>query len=280
MGSAGRVARAYPGRLPRVLYDRFAIDQLSRRRSLPAGSTVSTCLGRLQISTIGDLGQLREVAVSNAYAMTGFIPRDRWTVVDVGANLGCFSRWAMCSMRTGIVVAIEPEPAMCGLLRHNTGPLAPGACRSVVVHCLQSAVAKDAGPLELLVPQGQSGWTRASRSPDRVESGFDFAPQELSSVIVDAAPLDSLVQGALGSHRIDLLKVDIEGMEAECFESGPRVLAGARRVVFEYHSQALRASCADILQSHGLRECHQRPNPFNHEVGVAFWTRGDPRGEP
>ena len=276
MDTIQRVVRAYPTRLPRVLYDRIAIDQRARRGDLLTDATVATCLGRLKLSAPGDLGQLREVAVANAYALTGFIPRRGWTVVDAGANLGCFSRWAMRTMHEGTIVAIEPVPAICALLRYNVGPLAPRSCRGVVVHCLERAVARDTQPLELLVPAGQSGWTRAARSPDATESGFEFAPQDLTRIVVPAAPLDALVRDAVGEQPVDLLKVDIEGMEAECFASGPRVLSHARRVVFEYHSQAQRAACTGILQSHGLRECHHRPNPFNREVGVTFFTRSDP----
>lgn len=53
MDTIQRVVRAYPTRLPCVLYDRIAIDQRAWRGDPLTDATVATCLGRLKISAPG-----------------------------------------------------------------------------------------------------------------------------------------------------------------------------------------------------------------------------------
>jgi len=56
-----------------------------------------------------------------------------------------------------------------------------------------------------------------------------------------------------GDAPIDLLKVDIEGMELELFRNAPGLLARARRLIFEWHKwQVSLADCRAVLNAAGF----------------------------
>ena len=47
------------------------------------------------------------------------LPRGAVTVIDVGANIGLFTLWALAEAPTSRVIAIEPAPATFALLGRN-----------------------------------------------------------------------------------------------------------------------------------------------------------------
>ncbi len=73
---------------------------------------------------------------------------------------------------------------------------------------------------------------------------------EISSLV----PLRTLdeIAGALGIGRVDLLKIDTEGYEAEVLNGAEAMLGQVQRVILEYHSDALRAEVEGILMRHGF----------------------------
>ena len=52
---------------------------------------------------------------------------------------------------------------------------------------------------------------------------------------------------------IDILKIDIEGFEAEALGGAEETLNITKRVVLEYHSPELRKQCLDILVQNGFK---------------------------
>jgi FkbM family methyltransferase len=115
------------------------------------------------------------------------------TFVDVGANVGYFSVLASCLVgRSGLVVAIEPDPRTCDFLRAN---LWRHGCANVVV--VPAAVGVERGSAWLVHnSQGRAGsWTESS-------------PAE-GAIAVPCTRLDELLAGL----TVDVLKVDIEQRE-------------------------------------------------------------------
>jgi len=264
---------ACPERLPGALRDRAAAQAFRRD---PGASTVHSSVGPLRLANRGDILQLEEVLVAQEYARRGFVPRSGWAVLDVGANLGFFSAWARSLMRSGRIVAVEPVPANYHLLRLNlaAGPASPqpmGTSSGVEVVCLNAAVAATAGELEFVVPAQNSGAARAVSSGARDVAFLDLAGA--TRITVPSRPLDALLaeQPGISGGPIDLMKVDVEGFEAECFTGAPSTLARTRRVIFEFHSQALLEECSRLLRAARLRQVILHRNPTNPEQGTSFW---------
>lgn len=134
------------------------------------------------------------------------------TVLDCGANVGVFTRFAL-NAGAARVVAIEPAPDNVECLRRNFAQeIAAGRV--------------------LLVPKGV--WDRPDELELKIEEGNEAAAtfvMNLSKVSrtvrVPLVPIDSLA-AELGLERIDFIKMDIEGAEV-------RALRGARQTLARHH---------------------------------------------
>ena len=123
-------------------------------------------------------------------------------VVDVGANTGNHTIFFAGPMKAASVVPFEPLPAAAAALRAS---VARNNLQNVDLSRLGIGVS-DGKDRMRLVFSGRGGLGATSLEPDPV-----------GEIIV--APLDSMVSG-----RVDLLKVDVEGMEMS-------VLAGSRELI-------------------------------------------------
>lgn len=277
-----RLVRDSPGRIPDVLLERRAVGEAAR--ACPPASVASDgypfysrILGPVRLLAPQDLDELREIAVSNMYCASGFTPRDGWTVVDVGANLGLFSLWARSFMSRGRIVAIEPISTNFRVLWDNLASALGGAKRAPVLVPLNVAISDRAETLDFLVPHGPLGWSAAAGWACAVGSSCaEFLdPQNVERACVRALPLDAVLGGLVPGQRpkvVDLLKVDVEGMEVQCLAGAQATLANTQRVVFEYHSPGLLSRSSDILRAAGMREVLRRC-PYTGDIGLSFWAR-------
>lgn len=164
------------------------------------------------------------------------------TVVDVGANVG-FHAVLLSKLvgPTGAVHAFEPMPETVELLRAN---IWRHGCTNTAVH--PSAVADRTGTVLLEHdPAGSSGARLAA-----------------SGIAVGAVTLD----GVLGSTRVDILKVDVEGAEPLVLRGAAQVLAaspGLLAVVeFRAAPHADGSAPEDVLELYrelGFELCVLRP---------------------
>ena len=120
--------------------------------------------------------------------------------VDVGANAGGYAFWAASlGGKTGRVVAFEPDPVLARQLRWNVAANEAGDRISVV----EAAVSATPGRGTLLPGVGNSGENRLAERRTEAEG-----------LMVRVVTLVDAVQVA-GLERIDCLKVDVEGREAD-----------------------------------------------------------------
>ena len=131
------------------------------------------------------------------------------TVIDCGAHVGVFSRYAL-RRRAGRVIAIEPEP----------GNLA----------CLETNLAEEISAGRVSVVRA-GVWDKNTRLTffhfDKNPAGdtFLWGTQEAAELEgVQVLPLDEIVE-QLQLKRVDFIKMDIEGSNAARFEG----LAGQSR---------------------------------------------------
>jgi FkbM family methyltransferase len=148
----------------------------------------------------GDLTAFRESWLQRDYLPAGRRLVEGGTVIDVGANIGCFSLFAAGQVGpTGRVIAVEPDGETFRQLQRNR---ALNSCKNVEV--LRLAVA------------GQSGVVRLHHHPNALYSSlYASVDGRPSTGAVEEVPSITLAR-LLEEHRIDrcdFLKLDCEGAE-------------------------------------------------------------------
>jgi FkbM family methyltransferase len=144
------------------------------------------------------------------------------TVLDVGANIGIVSLWLSKLVGpTGRVHAFEPNPELCEMLaqairRNEASNICPYAI----------ALGARTDQLDLRIRSGNTG------------SGSLVPKDGLGGSKVFSVPVRTL-DAVVAEERIEsirLIKIDVEGFEAEVFRGGLRVLQSTRpqAILFEF----------------------------------------------
>jgi FkbM family methyltransferase len=152
--------------------------------------------------------------------------------VDVGAHLGTHSLWFAKMCPATRVHAIEPVGRYADVVRRNVA--ANELQAKVTVH--QTGVARERG--------------RATNYMSREHQiGFvDGDPVGVTECF-DVVPMDDIVRGPVA-----LIKLDVEGMEADVLRGAARILAEHRPVIFaEAQSWAAVGSIARALEPFGYQ---------------------------
>lgn len=119
------------------------------------------------------------------------------TVVDVGAHVGLHTLPASQRVgSTGQVIALEPDPRTCALLRTN---LRRNAARNVTVH--QLAAGASAGCRQLVRSETNTG-----------DNWMATQCTAAASLPVEVVPLDTLLDGVTA---LDVVKIDAQGADHE-----------------------------------------------------------------
>jgi len=163
-----------------------------------------------------ELIALHEIFLEDEYAVAA--DGRAATIVDLGANCGQAALWFRARHPGARILSVEPDPRTFAILRRNHG-------RDPRVEVRQVAIT------------AADGWCRLEREPD-ASWGTRVAAAGAADVDhVPALSLETLLDQH-GIHEIDLLKVDIEGMEHEALAASP-ALRRARRVVGEIHASLI-----------------------------------------
>ena len=200
----------------------------------------------------GELYLYKEICIDNVYTRhPDFQLRPGWCVLDVGANIGVFALKAARGVRPGRVYAFEPNPQTYPrLLRNleqnrawNVSPFPVAIGSSTGTACFDPAAASTLGRILA------AGSLPSCVGLDvRVLTLADILQQERISVV-------------------DLLKLDVEGAEADALRGAGTSLHKVDRIVMEYHSSELLRECTDLLGSFGFRRVALA------SPGYAFFSR-------
>jgi FkbM family methyltransferase len=148
-----------------------------------------------------DVFALYEILVLDEYAFVGDLKAPA-TIIDGGANVGIASVYFLKRYPTARVLAVEPDPGNLDLCRKN---LAPYKGRAEVI---RGAIWSSTCPLDLDYSR-QEDWTIRVRAQDPDGGGP-----------IGGLTMESLI--AMCGGKVDLLKLDIEGSEAEVFGPSAR----------------------------------------------------------
>lgn len=199
------------------------------------------------------VSQYREIFIAEAYS---FDHPGAPTIIDGGANIGMASIWWLARWPDARIVAFEPDPMIFALLSHNLRYQPSGNIE------LRRAA--------LSTPELGAVFEADGADGGRIISATD-AEREVISV-----PTQSLADLIRNLEHVDLLKLDIEGVECEVLEECAGELHRVDRIFVEYHSfrgssQRLPEMLA-LLRDAGFRIYVESPltfvRPFHVMAGV------------
>jgi FkbM family methyltransferase len=190
------------------------------------------------------------------------IPKNSKTILDLGANIGCFSLRAARDFPWARIIAAEPFPTTYQRLADH---VRQGAFQDRIL-TWKLAVAGDNRRRQMPV---------AGPSPSRGLLGLNSAVGE--GVEVDTVSLEEILRRACAEFRaesIDFLKMDIEGAEHEAVVAAPlSALKVIRHLGMEYHPNQPKEKLFRHLIAAGLSLQHDRI--LGPDVGVAHFCRLD-----
>jgi FkbM family methyltransferase len=169
-----------------------------------------------------ELGHFKRTAALQAYAWDKKKSAQRPLIIDAGANIGASPLF--CSLRypSSRVVALEPEPNNCMLLRRN--------CVSRDVVLLEGAIGSDKS-IAFLSDPGLS-------DPGLSDWGFRVGPT--GSYPVNVFTADEILNDPMNANFFPFIcKIDIEGGEARLFEKNTERLDQFPLVIIELHDWML-----------------------------------------
>jgi FkbM family methyltransferase len=153
----------------------------------------------------------------------GFEPK---TVLDLGGNIGCSAIYFANRWPNAKIIVVEPFASTFALLKENTRFYQN-------IQPVHAAAHPRREPVHLLLPKTGFWGVRVSAGP------HNGAPQSNSA---PGMPVEDLMS-EYGIDHIDILKMDIEGSEADLFATNPHAwLSRTRLLIIELHDN-IRMGC-------------------------------------
>ena len=187
-----------------------------------------------------DFITFEEVVFEQVYkAIPKFLPRCN-RIVDLGANIGLTCLYLAALYPSCTIVAVEPHTENFKLLTKNVGPLI-AADRCIP---LQAAAWGSDKQLVIQMPEISSRYNA-------------ITVQESESAAAPGPGVEGLsvpkIMERSGFDEIDLLKIDIEGAEAQLFTGDLHWLNRVGAIAIEFHHDSRKASNFDsIVQQYGF----------------------------
>lgn len=148
------------------------------------------------------------------------------TVIDVGANIG---DWALPAAHAvgaeGLVLAFEPTPRVAAALGKSAL-----ANRLKQLKIFPVALSSAAGEVDFSVEQENTGGSRLGKIPDDREKLYSHL-RHFNHIKVQARTLDDVI-GEHDIHRVDVIKIDVEGNELSVLEGAQETLRRFKPALF------------------------------------------------
>jgi FkbM family methyltransferase len=256
---------AKPGTLSRVLINlsrytpmgrggmRKIMAKAVRRLNPDQPLDVSLYGGRARLHHTGNNSEIKALLSPHRYAREEYefcrkhLPAEKGVFLDIGANAGVFSLFVASLMKSGTLIAAEPQPNMFQRLSTNFA-LNPQHSERLNLHLVPTAIGGDKpGSLTISTPAS------AGQASARLSEG-------VPTIDVPVIPMHDL----LAQHQVtglDLLKIDVEGFEDGIlfpfFETAATSLFPKAIVMEACHANFWDRDCEALLLSHKYRIIHR-----------------------
>jgi FkbM family methyltransferase len=173
---------------------------------------------------------------------------DGVVAIDCGANIGVHTiEWATAMTGWGSVVAIEAQERIYYALAGN---IAINNCFNAI--CMNAAVSSENGTMRIPAPDYLTASSFGSLEL-RQREGNEFIGQPVDYSDAGTAIVQKMTLDTLNLPRVDLIKIDIEGMELEALEGARGILERSRPVLLIESIKADRAALRAFLEERGYR---------------------------
>jgi FkbM family methyltransferase len=155
-----------------------------------------------------------------------FDPEPGDIVIDVGAHIGLYTLIAAKRVgSSGKVIAIEPDPDNCNLLKRNVE-----LNRLTNVIILERAAFSSDSKLKLYLPGKERGFTKLSTTMANRATTENFLE-------IDASTIDHLML-MQGITQVNWIKIDVEGAELEVLKGATATLSAGKNIalLIEVHN--------------------------------------------
>ena len=196
---------------------------------------------------------------------------DGVVAIDCGANIGAHTiEWAVAMTGWGSVVAVEAQERIYYALAGN---IAINNCFNAIA--MHAAVSSEPGIMNIPVPDyfEPSSFGSLELKP-RADTEFIGQPIDYSDGKTMAVQKISI--DALALPRVDVIKLDVEGMEMEALAGATQTIARSRPIVLAETIKTGRESLRAFFQDHGYKVADagvnilaiHKSDPVAHELQV------------
>ena len=238
----------------------FVLSTRANRKAYELmGRCGMTVKGRRLVFAHPDVRFIDEIILKGCYtSFDGFQIQSDWTIVDCGANIGIFTLFAAIQATEGRVFAVEPAEYNCELLREN---IAANGFKNIQILKLAVSDTSGTGTLLLTHPGNEH----------ILKGGMDNSNAKTEEVrtVTMTELLDSLEL-----NHVDLLKMDVEGMEFEVFKD-IAWLERVQRIVLEVHLSVGNPGWISQRLTEAGFEALQRP-AYDEDCIYMFGSRNNP----
>jgi FkbM family methyltransferase len=198
----------------------------------------------------------------NHFLHGDFSPLDLRFVMDIGANEGFYALRVAMENPAALVLCVEPSPYAFEILTMNINK---NSLTNIIA--LNAAASSDSKSIDMeFVRQINSiGGARLR----------DVSRPWLPESVIEKRTVQSFSIAQLSHQydfpRIDILKIDVEGMEDEIIDSIAHMSDMIQRIVVERHSRELRDKVVETLTPLGFELVYEEDKEFKQYYGDLYF---------
>jgi FkbM family methyltransferase len=180
---------------------------------------------------------------------------DGVVAIDCGANIGTHTiDWARRMTGWGSVIAIEAQERIFYALAGN---IAINNCLNV--RAINAAVAEKDGLMEIPMPDYGSPASFGSLELKK-RPGNEFIGQEVRYEGSSLATVRTLTLDSLNLARVDLIKIDVEGMELEVLQGASKTIQKSKPILLAETIKVDHIKLREVLEGSGYQVVTMKQN--------------------
>lgn len=185
--------------------------------------------------------RIKDVIEEGCYSLPNFRRSNSPDIiVDIGANVGCYTMYIKMNNPNASIYCFEPVPAITELLSQNTAIFSNIYIKNIALSNKNETGWIDIHP----VNSGENRLRNETSQKGNHKSSIEIPVHDASNVFTN-----------LGLEHIDILKIDTEGCEVQILKSLRKRLWNIDYIVLEYHSEKDRRHIDAILNEFTLISC-------------------------